>query len=115
VLLCAVHPSDEVRARVAAGFPRWAATAATATPDGLPSAPDDAAVVVFFDPARTAAADVLARFDRRPHLVSTSDLRVAAGELGADHALPLRRLDESTVHRLLVLLDLLPTLARTAT
>jgi hypothetical protein len=47
--------------------------------------------------------------------VSISDLRVAAGEVGADVVLPLRRLDESAVRRLLVLLDVLPTLAGTAT
>lgn len=113
MLLCVAHPSTEVRARVAAAFPGYAASATAASPDALPVAPEDAAVVVLFDPARTAPADVLARYDRRPHLVSISDLRVAAEEVGVDLVLPLRRLDERAVHRLLVLLDLIPTLAAT--
>ena len=114
VLLCVVHPSTEVRERVAAAFPCCVATATAASPDALPAAPD-AAVVVLFDPARTASAAVLARYEGRPHLVSISDLHVAAGEVGADLVLPLRRLDERAVRRLLVLLDLLPTLTGTAT
>ena len=115
VLLCVVHPSAAVRAQAAAALPACVATAAAASADALPAQPGDAAVVVLFDPARTAPADVLARFDRRPHLVSISDLRLAAGEVGADQVLPLRRLDERAVRRLLVLLDLLPSLAGTAT
>ena len=115
VLVCVVHPSTEVRAQLAAALPGGAASAIAPSPAELPAPPDGAAVIVLFDPARTAPADVLARYDRRPHLVSISDLRVAAGEVGVDHVLPLRRLDEQAVRRLLVLLDLLPTLAGTAT
>lgn len=115
VLLCVVHPSTEVCARVAAAFPGCLLTATAATAGALPAAPEDAAVVVLFDPARTAPAEVLARYDRRPRFVSISDLRVTAEEVGADVGLPLRRIDERAAHRLLVQLDLLPTLAGTAT
>ena len=115
VLLCVVHPSTEVRAQVAAAFPPCVPSATATSADALPAAPDGAAVVVLLDPARTAAAAVVARYDRRPHLVSISDLRVATGEVGVDLVLPLRRIDERAVRRLLVLLDLLPTLAGTAT
>jgi hypothetical protein len=115
VLLCVVHPSTEVRARVAAAFPDCAASATAASPEALPVAPGGASVVVLLDPAHTAPADVLVRYARRPHLVSISDLRVAAGEVGVDHVLPLRRVDEHAVRRLLVLLDLLPALAGTPT
>lgn len=115
MLLCVVHPSPAVRAQVAAAFPGCVASATAASVGALPAAPEDAAVVVLFDPARTAPAEVRGRYDRRPHLVSISDLRVAAEEVGADVVLPLRRLDERAVRRLLVLLDLLPSLAGAAT
>ncbi len=114
-LLCVVHPSTEVRDQVAAAFPGCVASATAASAGALPAAPEDAVVVVLFDPARTAPAEVLARYDRPPRLVSISDLRVAAEEVGADAVLPLRRIDEPAVRRLLLLLDLLPTLAGTAT
>ena len=115
VLLCVVHPSAEVRDRVAAAFPGCVAGATAASPGALPAAPGDAAVVVLFDPARTSPAEVAARYARRPRLISISDLRLAAGEVGADVVLPLRLIDERTVRRLLLLLGLLPTLAGAAT
>ena len=115
VLLCVVHPSPEVRAEVAAAFPSCARTASAASAATLPGSSEEAAVVVLLDPALTRPADVLTRFDRRPHLVSISDLRVAPHEVGVDVVLPRRRLDERRVRRMLVLLELLPRLAGTAT
>jgi hypothetical protein len=61
VLLYAVHPSTEVRAQAAAAFPDCLVSATAACADDLPAAPEDAAVVVLFDAARTAPAEVLAR------------------------------------------------------
>lgn len=110
-LVCVLHPSSDVRVAILAVLPAGTLVASAATPSELPGAPAQAPVVVLLDPALTAPAEAVAAFATRPTVVSLSELRLPLAELGVDHQLPLSRVTEGAVLRLLLHVGLRPVLA----
>lgn len=79
--------------------PAGLAVREAATPAELADLPRTGTLVVFFDPARTSATDVRSACRSAPELVSISELRLPAAEVGIDAALPLSRLTEHELSR----------------
>lgn len=102
MLLCALHPLPDVRREVLSRFPADLRLHEAASPAELRALRPTGTLVVLFDPARTAPADIRSACLVTPELVSISHLRLPAIEAGVDAVLPLRRLTARALSRVLV-------------
>lgn len=102
VLLCALHPHPDVRRLVLSRCPAGVPVHEAATAEELTALPPVGTLVVLFDPARTAPQDIRRACLGTPELVSISDLRLATAEVDADASLPLRRMTERELTRVLL-------------
>lgn len=98
--LCVLHPDPDTRRALLGLCPAGVHVLSAATPAELTTVPPSTVLVVLLDPARTNPAHVVQACAVRPELVSISDLRVAAADVGVDAVLPLRGMTARRLSRL---------------